>query len=85
MENKEIEQLIAFHQAGLDQYRQHMSPSSQYLEEQTIKALQELLPADKPADACSEENPCCDRRTESHGFGSGPFSFTCPKHCSCHD
>ena len=42
VEKKEIEQLINYHQAGLDQYRQHMSPSSGYLEEQTIKALKEL-------------------------------------------
>ncbi len=42
MEKKEIEQLIAYHQAGLDQYRQHMSPSAQVLEEKTIKALREL-------------------------------------------
>ena len=43
METKEIKQLIDFHQAGLDQYQQHMSPSARYLEEQTIKALKELL------------------------------------------
>ena len=43
MEQKEVKQLIDYHQAGLDQYRQHMSPSAQYLEEQTIKTLQELL------------------------------------------
>ena len=42
MEAKEIEALIRFHQAGLDQYRQHISPAAQYLEEQTIKALGEL-------------------------------------------
>lgn len=42
MDQKEIKQLIAYHQDGLDQYRQHMSPSAQYLEEQTIKALKEL-------------------------------------------
>jgi len=29
--------------------------------------------------------PCCDRRNEYNGFGSGPLSFVCPKHCSCHD
>lgn len=34
---------------------------------------------------CSEENPCCDRRGEYNGFASGPLSFTCPKHCPCHD
>jgi len=35
--------------------------------------------------ACTEENPCCDRRGEYNGFSSGPLSFACPKHCSCHD
>jgi len=34
---------------------------------------------------CSEENPCCDRRGEYNGYGSGPLKFVCPKHCSCHD
>ena len=42
MEHKEIEQLIRFHQAGLDQYRKYMEPSAQYLEGQTINALKEL-------------------------------------------
>jgi len=42
MDLKVLKQLIAYHQDGLDQYRQHMGPSSQYLEEQTIIALQEL-------------------------------------------
>lgn len=42
MEVKEIEALIRFHKDGLDQYRQHISPSAQYLEAQTIKALEEL-------------------------------------------
>jgi hypothetical protein len=36
--------------------------------------------------SCTEENPCCDRRNEYNGLGSGgPLKFTCPKHCSCHD
>ncbi len=34
---------------------------------------------------CNAENPCCDRRNEYNGFASGPLSFVCPKHCSCHD
>lgn len=34
---------------------------------------------------CTEENPCCERRGEYNGFGSGPTIFTCPNHCSCHD
>ena len=34
---------------------------------------------------CTAENPCCDRRGEYNGFGSGPLKFTCPKHCPCHD
>ena len=42
MEIKEIETLIRFHQGGLGQYRQYISPSAQYLEERTIKALEEL-------------------------------------------
>jgi len=42
VEVKEVDALIRFHRDGLAQYRQHMSPSSQYLEEQTIKALEEL-------------------------------------------
>ncbi|MBA7562920.1 hypothetical protein ES708_04573 [subsurface metagenome] len=42
MEAKEIEALIRYHRDGLAQYRQHMSTSACYLEEQTIKALQEL-------------------------------------------
>lgn len=42
MEDKEIEKLINFHQDGLDQYRLQMSPAAQYIEEQTIKALEEL-------------------------------------------
>ncbi len=30
--------------------------------------------------------PCCERAGEYNGFGSDrPLSFTCPKHCSCHD
>ena len=43
MQSKEIQELIFYHQAGLDQYRQHMSPAAQYFVEQTIKALEELL------------------------------------------
>ncbi|GAJ01632.1 unnamed protein product, partial [marine sediment metagenome] len=39
MEAKEIEAPIRYHRDGLAQYRQHMSPAAQYLEEQTIKAL----------------------------------------------
>ena len=34
---------------------------------------------------CTTENPCCDRRNEYNGFGSGLLKFVCPKHCSCHD
>ena len=43
MEANEIKQLIAYHQAGLDQYRQLLSPSVQRLEERSIEALKELL------------------------------------------
>ena len=42
MESREIENLVSFHQSGLDQYRQVMSVSAQYLEEQTVKALKEF-------------------------------------------
>lgn len=42
MDIKELELLIRYHQHGLQQYRQHMNPSAQYAEEQTIKALEEL-------------------------------------------
>jgi len=34
---------------------------------------------------CTTGNPCCERRGEYNGFGSGPLLFICPKHCSCHD
>jgi len=34
---------------------------------------------------CTDENPCCNRRNEYNGFGSGELKFLCPKHCSCHD
>lgn len=34
---------------------------------------------------CTEENPCCARRGEYNGFGSGTLLFECPKNCSCHD
>lgn len=36
-------------------------------------------------DKCTPENPCCDRRGEYNGYGSGTLKFTCPKHCNCHD
>jgi hypothetical protein len=32
-----------------------------------------------------EPEVCCDRAGEYNGFASGPTSFTCPNHCSCHD
>jgi len=43
MNKDDICRLIEYHQNGLDQYRLQMSPSIQYLEEQTIKALKELI------------------------------------------
>lgn len=46
MEKNELEDLIRFHRAGLAEHRQFMSPSAIYLEEQTIKALEELRDAD---------------------------------------
>ena len=42
MEIKELETLIRFHEIGISQYRHLFSISVLYLEEQTIKALQEL-------------------------------------------
>ncbi len=42
MEVKEIDNLIRFHSDGLDQYRQFIAPSAQYLIERTIVALKEL-------------------------------------------
>ena len=39
---QDIDTLITFHESGLQQYRYAMSPSAIYLEEQTIKALQQL-------------------------------------------
>jgi hypothetical protein len=51
----------------------------------------EILPevkvntAAKEKSLCTEEAPCCDRRNEYNGFGSGPLSFICPKSCPCHD
>ena len=56
MDNKEINNLIRYHQAGLDQYRMQISPASQYLEEQTIKALKEL--ADKNISSKEDDNDC---------------------------
>lgn len=55
MEVKEIERLIHFHQDGLDQYRQHMSPAAQHLEEQTIKALEELKKRIEDAEQSSQD------------------------------
>lgn len=42
MKEKELDSLIRFHQSGLEQYRQYISPAAQYLEKQTIEALSEL-------------------------------------------
>jgi hypothetical protein len=42
MTTKEIDSLIKFHEYGLSQYGEFMSPSAQYLEKQTITALKEL-------------------------------------------
>lgn len=39
MEKKDLDELILFHQDGLDTYRLQMGPSAQYMEEQTIRAL----------------------------------------------
>ena len=55
MEPEEIKQLIAYHQAGLDQYRLQMSPSVQRLEERTIDALKELQNKDKRRKEVSHE------------------------------
>ncbi|KKK80732.1 hypothetical protein LCGC14_2820570 [marine sediment metagenome] len=42
MEIKDIEALIRFHKGALSEHRQFMSVSAVYLEERTIKALEEL-------------------------------------------
>jgi len=42
MEKRELESLIRFHRVGLEEHRQFMSLSAVYLEEQTVKALEEL-------------------------------------------
>ena len=42
MEKRTLQKLIRYHKMGLNQYRMQMSPSTQYLEEQTVKALEEL-------------------------------------------
>lgn len=34
---------------------------------------------------CSAETPCCTRRSEYNGYGSGPMIFRCSKSCPCHD
>ena len=39
---EEIDDLIRYHQSALDQYVRIISPSAQYLEKQTIRALEEL-------------------------------------------
>jgi hypothetical protein len=49
MEDSEIDALIRYHKAGLDDYRMHMSTAAQYLEELTIKALEELKAKPKGA------------------------------------
>ena len=45
----------------------------------------EHVPPPVPADVCSDAHPCCDRRGDYNGFGSGPLTFTCPQGCRCHD
>lgn len=42
LDSAEVGRLIKFHQAGLDQFRQHISPSAQYMEERTVEALTKL-------------------------------------------
>lgn len=39
----------------------------------------------RKSQSCTEESPCCNRRGEYNGFGSGILKFVCPKHCPCHD
>ena len=60
----------------------HMSEEArEKMRQQAIEAALECVRAGE----CTEENPCCDRRGEYNGFASGPLSFVCPRHCSCHD
>ncbi len=42
MDVEEIDRLIRYHQALIDQYQQYISSAALYLERQTLKALEEL-------------------------------------------
>lgn len=42
MDAKTLDSLIQFHTDALAQYRQFIAPAAQHLEEETIKALEEL-------------------------------------------
>jgi len=54
-----------------------------YSDDNIFRGDEHLKPC--PLCCCTEESPCCDRRGEYNGFGSGPLKFICPKHCPCHD
>ena len=52
-----------------------------------VKAAEDIKvgPVTQYHPGCTPEDPCCDKRGEYNGLGSGPLIFVCPKHCSCHD
>ena len=56
IDKKEITRLIQYHTDGLSQYRFTMSPAAQYLEERTIKALEELGQFEEKACAYCQEH-----------------------------
>ena len=62
-----------------------MANMTAYLRESAGVKVRDIKPGVIEFVDCTEENPCCDRRNEYNGFASGPLSFICPKHCSCHD
>ena len=62
----DVDALIAYHQAGLDQYRQYIGISAQTLEEQTIQALQDLKKNDGRIATLVKEIDDCRMRTDVH-------------------
>lgn len=58
-EDKEklLASLIRYHKAGLSEHKFTMSPSAVYLEERTIKALEELLLITGQSNSTAEPEP----------------------------
>jgi TATA-binding protein-associated factor Taf7 len=68
----------------LDECIEHML-KGELLPDYVVEKV-ETLWTNKNFSGCADGSaPCCDRRGEWNGFASGPLSFVCPKHCSCHD